>query len=57
LLKSVSQEDVSAVGLQRQWRGERRSLRDICAVLSEAGRLNEYDRPFNSRSNKAMIQS
>ena len=34
--------------------GERRSLRDISALLAEAGHLNEHGRPYNPRSIKAM---
>jgi hypothetical protein len=37
--------------------GERRSLRDISALLAEAGHLNEHGRPFNPRSVKAMVES
>jgi DNA invertase Pin-like site-specific DNA recombinase len=37
--------------------GERRSLRDISALLAEAGHLNEHGRPFNHRSIKAMVES
>jgi hypothetical protein len=37
--------------------GERRSLRDISAMLAEAGHLNERFRPFNPRSIKAMVES
>jgi hypothetical protein len=37
--------------------GERRSLRDISAMLTEAGHLNEHGRPFNHRSIKVMVES
>ena len=37
--------------------GERRSLRDISTMLTEAGHLNEHGRPFNHRSIKVMVES
>lgn len=37
--------------------GERRSLRDISALLGEAGHLNEHGRRFSPRAIKAMVES
>ena len=36
--------------------GERLSLREISAMLAEAGHLNEHGQPFNAQSVRAMIE-
>jgi hypothetical protein len=54
---SVTHPEALALRRASSKTGERRSLRAISALLSEAGHLNEHGRPFNHRSIKAIVES